>query len=121
MTQERSAYFLRSAKRIAQEAVESVKKKEFDRVVRKSQESVELLVKHRLLERGIEPAKTHNIQELAKRLEQKIPISSEDLFYLSEERIPSFYGAEDFIPDQNYDESDGERCLAILRQVKLID
>jgi HEPN domain-containing protein len=115
-----AAYCMRSSQRIAREASESFVKKEYDRVVRKAQESVEMYLKASLLEEGIDPVKTHDLAMLADNLQQKIPVKTEDLDFLTQERIPSFYGAADFIPDEAYDAEDGNRCLKILRSMRLL-
>lgn len=110
----RADYFLRSSAQIAQEARTSYNEKHFDRVVRKTHEAVELFLKGKILALGIEPAKTHDLAELASLLPQPGQIAIIDLEFLSGERIPSFYGANDFIPDQEYDNDDAERCIKIL-------
>lgn len=115
-----SAYFRRSAQRIADEAAESFQKKAYDRVVRKTQEAVELHLKALLLEEGIEPVKTHNLVQLASGLKKKVPLSNKELAFLTEERIPSFYGAADFVPDEAYEVEDGTRCLNILKTLGLL-
>jgi HEPN domain-containing protein len=114
---ERSDYFFRQALVIAREAKESFQSKEFARVVRKSHEAVELWLKGKHLELGIEPAKIHDLNALSRRLPIPSGISEDDLLYLTSERIPSFYGADDVIPDQAYTEEDGNRCLAILAKI----
>lgn len=111
----RADYFLRSSKEIALEARESSEKEKFDRVVRKAHESVELYLKALLLQDGIEPAKSHDLSALAMPITSKISLTEADLDFLTEQRIPSFYGADDFIPDQEYSEEDALRCLTILK------
>src|SRR3989338_623640 len=120
-TQQRQAgYFQRSSKRIAREAQESFEKSEYDRVVRKAQESIELYLKGRLVNKGIEPAKVHDLASLAQGLGEKLQVSTEELDFLTQERIPAFYGASDFVPDESYDNADGERCVAMLKSLKLL-
>lgn len=121
----RAAYYFRSAVRIANEVEYSFSKNEFDRAVRKTQEAIELLLKGKLLEKGIEPAKTHDLRDLFDFIPQPLEatfakVSMDDLVYLSEERIPSFYGGSDFIPDQIYDQNDGLRCVSILKMFGLL-
>lgn len=113
-------YFSRSSRRIAREAKESFEKGEYDRVIRKAQEAVELYLKGRLLSKGIEPAKTHDLVSLAQPLGKEVTVSETDLDFLTQERIPAFYGASDFVPDESFDRSDGERCLSVLKSMKLI-
>ena len=114
-----SAYFMRSAKRIAREAKESFDKGEYDRVVRKTQESVELYLKSHLLLEGVEAVKTHDLVLLTANLKKKIKVDRETLDFLTEERIPAFYGAADFVPDETYEEDDGKRCLKALQALGL--
>ena len=115
-----SAYCMRSSRRIAREAQESFDKEEQDRVVRKSQEAVELFLKSLLLSEGIEPVKSHDLVQLASNLKKEISVSKEDLDFLTEERIPAFYGAADFVPDEAYDKEDGKRCLKLLKSLGLL-
>lgn len=111
---QRADYCARSAARIAREAKESNRLKEFDRVIRKTHEALELLLKGRLPEKGIEPAKTHDLRELAEQVGGLTGVSHQDLDQLTQERIPAFYGGADFVPDLEFDQEDGERCLRIL-------
>ncbi|MGK5088313.1 HEPN domain-containing protein [Bdellovibrionota bacterium FG-2] len=114
----RSQYWARTAARIAQEAQESHKQGFFDKSIRKAQESVELFLKSKLIAKGIEPAKTHDLRFLAEPLKTELPA---DVFpgldFLTSERIPSFYGADDFIPDEAYEVSDSERALEVLQKL----
>lgn len=61
---ERAAYFLRSAKRLVREIADSNAHSDYDRVIRKTHECIELYLKSKLLEKGIEPAKTHDLAQL---------------------------------------------------------
>lgn len=115
----RAEYFMRSAERIAREITQNYGAKEFDRVVRKTHECVELWAKSKLVFIGVEPAKTHDLHSLLSPLPKPHPVNNEDLDYLTQQRIPSFYGANDFIPDEEYTVKDGERCLKIIDQLKL--
>lgn len=115
-----SGYCFRSSRRLAREAEESAKRKEFDRVVRKTQEAVELFFKSRLLKKGIEPVKTHDLVALGSHLDIDAKVLEEDLVFLTQERIPAFYGAADFIPDESYEQQDADRCLRILRILRLL-
>lgn len=116
----RSEYLERTAKLIAGEAAESHLKGHHDRVIRKTHESLELLLKSRLLQKGIEPAKTHDLLSLAKVLGAPLPVTEQELSFLTEARIPSFYGADDFIPDQHYQTVDSQKALNILRAFGLL-
>lgn len=117
--QQRAEYFVREAAKIAREVRENLQRSEYERVVRKTHEAIELLLKGRLLEENIEPAKIHDLNELDRKLKKRSGLSEEDLLFLTVERIPSFYGAEDVIPDQAYSAEDGERCVRILETVNL--
>jgi HEPN domain-containing protein len=116
----RSAFHLRSAGTIAEEARRSAAEGKNDRVVRKTHEALELWLKGLLLARGIDPVKSHDLRALAAVLppgEVLVPV--EDLEFLTGERIRSVYGAADFIPDEEYDADDAARCLAILAAARL--
>jgi HEPN domain-containing protein len=63
------------------------------------------------------PAKSHDLTALAAPLVPAIQIPEAELDFLTQQRIPAFYGADDFIPDQEYTESDGLRCLTILQKL----
>lgn len=71
-------------------------------------------LKGNLLERGIEPAKIHDLNELDRKLTPRSGLKEEDLLYLTSERSPFFYGAEDLVPDKSYNQEDSDRCLAVL-------
>lgn len=113
----RSQYFLRSSHELVLEARDSFARKKFDRVLRKAHEAVELYLKSLLLIQGIEPAKSHDLAALATPLGDQVKIAEADLDFLTEQRIPAFYGADDFIPDQEYTEEDAARCLAIIASI----
>ncbi len=111
----RADYLHRSAIRVALEAKENAVKKEFDRVIRKTHEALELLFKGLLIEQGIEPAKTHDLSQLYQRIANpKFQLQEDDLTFLTEQRIPAFYGAPDFVPDEDYSDEDCSRCLSLL-------
>ncbi|PWU21113.1 MAG: hypothetical protein C5B49_03100 [Bdellovibrio sp.] len=116
---ERSSYLLREAKKIAREVRENFQRAEYERVIRKTHEALELWLKGRILESGVEPAKIHDLMQLDQRLPKPSGLSNEDLLFLTTERIPAFYGAEDIIPDKAYAVEDGERCLRCLDKVGL--
>ncbi|MGQ9533320.1 MAG: HEPN domain-containing protein [Desulfotomaculales bacterium] len=99
-------------------------------VVREAQEMVELLLKALLRSIGVEVPKVHDVgrvlekhrhllpQVLQERLEEIKRISKR----LRKERELSFYGAEDFIPTEEYDEEDAELAIGeaelVLRTVE---
>lgn len=117
----RAEYFMRAARKVAAEVEFSGLRGDFERVVRKTQEAIELFFKSKILERGIEPAKTHDLRDLYELVSDwPSPVDETELAYLSEERIPSFYGSGDMIPDEEYDRSDSDRCHRILKAFQLI-
>lgn len=113
----RSDYLLREATKIAREARESRRIGEHERVVRKTQEAIELWMKGRLMQQGVQPAKIHDLNELDRKLASSSGISEEDLLFISVQRIPSFYGADDLIPDETYSDADSQRCIAALEKI----
>jgi len=118
---DRADYYFRAAAKIAQEVVFSLSRGDHDRVVRKTQEAVELFLKGKLLQEGIEPTKSHDLRDLAGLLnDYAVPVDLSELEFLSEERIPSFYGGADFIPDQEYEQSDSDRCIPVLKKFGLL-
>ena len=94
-------------------------------VVREAQELVELLLKAVLRASGVEVPKVHDVGRsldanrdvlpagIAARLEELKRISKR----LRKERELSFYGAEDFIPTQEYDLQDAEQAIQEARLV----
>lgn len=116
----RAHYSMRLAKHIAAEAQQSHFLLQYYRVVRKTHEALETWVKAKLLSKEIEPAKSHDLNSLFDAAGECETVLAKDLEFLTQERIPSFYGADDFIPDEEYTAEDSERCLQILRKVGLI-
>ena len=47
----------------------------------------------------------------------RVPAEGSDLLFISVQRIPAFYGADDLIPDQTYTDNDSGRCVAALEKV----
>lgn len=90
-----------------------------DDVVRETQELVELLLKGLLRRVGVDPPKWHDVgriveshqnlfnDEIKKHVERIVKVSSR----LRKDRELSFYGDEDFLPSQNYDENDSKQCM----------
>ena len=118
--QKRAAYFLRSARVIANECLASQKDGAHDRVVRKAHEAMEMYLKGKLLEKGIEPAKTHDLKGLAAAIGGLPGVTPDQLDVLTAERVPSFYGAHDVIPDEDYTSEDSDSALSILRAAGLL-
>lgn len=116
----RGDYFLRSARVIAKECLVSQADGAHDRVVRKTHEAVEMYLKGKLIEKGVEPAKTHDLKGLAAVLGGLSSVTPEQLDALTAERIPAFYGGSDLIPDEHYTQEDSDNCISILRAVGLL-
>ncbi|MEJ5365224.1 MAG: HEPN domain-containing protein [Desulfosoma sp.] len=89
-------------------------------VVREAQELVELLLKAVLRAAGVEVPKIHDVgRVLEKHREHLPPELTEHLAdirriskRLRKERELSFYGAEDFIPTEEYDMEDADLAIA---------
>ncbi|HYK91363.1 MAG TPA: HEPN domain-containing protein, partial [Acidobacteriota bacterium] len=94
-------------------------------VVREAQEIVELALKGMLRQVGIEPPKWHDVGQIlleykarfpeavAQQLERLAEISA----WLRKEREFSFYGDIDFIPTEEYSETDALHALEDARLV----
>ena len=95
----RADYFLRAARTIAKECLQSQADGAHDRVVRK----------------------THDLKGLAEAWGSLSGVTPAQLDVLTAERIPSFYGANDLIPDEYYTAEDSDRCLGILKMLGLLD
>ena len=87
-------------------------------VVREAQELVELALKGMLRAVGIEPPKFHDVGGLLLEhhtkffveLQERLPRAAEISKRLRRERELAFYGDIDFIPTEEYSESDGQRA-----------
>ena len=51
----------------------------------------------------------------------RVPAEGSDLLFISAQRIPAIYGANDLIPDQTYTDNDSGRCVAALEKVGIPD
>lgn len=88
-------------------------------IMRESQELVELLLKGLLRRAGIDPPKWHDVGKILEEQQQKLPneivINLKRIMTLSshlrKEREISFYGDDDFIPSEQYQESDAQWCV----------
>jgi HEPN domain-containing protein len=93
-------------------------------VVREAQEIVELALKAMLREVGVEPPKWHDVggilQQERARFAPEIQAELDDLAriseWLREEREVSFYGDDDVVPTEAYDEEDGTRATRDARK-----
>lgn len=87
-------------------------------VVRESQEVVELLLKAVLRQIGVEPPKTHDVGRLLKEHRHELPETARASLdevakvsrLLRKDRELSFYGAEDWIPTEEYHEDDARQA-----------
>lgn len=88
-------------------------------VVREAQELVELLLKAVLRSIGVEVPKVHDVGRILEKHRDLLPqIINENLDrikYISKrlrkERELSFYGADDFIPTEEYEEEDASMAI----------
>ncbi len=90
-----------------------------DDVVRETQELVELLLKGLLRRVGVDPPKWNDVgrvveahqnlfnDEIRAHMDRLVRVSSR----LRKDRELSFYGDDDFLPSQNYDQSDSKQCM----------
>ena len=88
-------------------------------VVREAQELVELLLKAVLRSVGVEVPKIHDVGRVLEKHRQLLPPVLNDSLgeikkiskRLRKERELSFYGAEDFIPTEEYELEDAEMAI----------
>lgn len=88
-------------------------------VVRESQEAVELALKGLLRASGIDPPRIHDVSEVLLRERERLPAVARDAAArlasvskdLRRDRELAFYGAEDLIPSDFYQEEDARRAL----------
>lgn len=94
-------------------------KEAYSDVVREAQELVELLLKAVLRAVGVEVPKIHDVGRTLEKHRQLLPpLFKENLGEvkriskrLRKERELSFYGAEDFIPTEEYDLEDAQEAI----------
>jgi HEPN domain-containing protein len=87
-------------------------------VVREAQELVELALKGMLRAVGVEPPKVHDVGQLLvehanlfpPEVSGELPRAAQISGRLRRERELAFYGDVDFIPTEQYSESDSERA-----------
>jgi len=88
-------------------------------VMRESQELVELLLKGLLRWAGIDPPKWHDVGKILAEHQDRLPApvvaNLQRIMTLSsrlrKEREMSFYGDDDFIPSEQYQETDAQWCI----------
>lgn len=94
-------------------------------VVRESQEVVELALKGLLHMIGVDPPKEHDLSKLVARERTRLPptvaADVSDIRRMSKrlrrERELSFYGSEDFIPTEEYAESDSTEAIGFAEAI----
>lgn len=95
-----------------------MKKEAWSDVVREAQETVELALKAILREAGVEPPKWHDVGPIVLENAGLLPPGMRDRAerlaeisrWLRGERELAFYGNEDFIPTEEYDQEDALRA-----------
>ena len=88
-------------------------------VVRESQEAHELLLKGALRFVGIDPPRWHDVAPIMAENQERFPKGvtlhlkriADGSKKLRKERELSFYGDEDFLPDESYDVSEAKKWL----------
>jgi HEPN domain-containing protein len=88
-------------------------------VIREAQEIVELALKGMLRQVGIEPPKWHDVGQLLEEYRDRFPEPTsgqvgrlaEISAWLRKERKFSFYGDIDFIPTEQYSETDARQAI----------
>ncbi|HHW01861.1 MAG TPA: HEPN domain-containing protein [Thermoanaerobacterales bacterium] len=88
-------------------------------VVREAQEMVELLLKAVLRAIGVEVPKIHDVGRVLEKHKESLPLILQERLdkikmiskRLRKERELSFYGAEDFIPTEEYGPEDAEMAI----------
>jgi len=94
-------------------------------VVREAQELVELLLKAVLRSIGVEAPKVHDVSRALAAVKAKLPgVIVDNLDEIADisrslrkDRELSFYGTEDWIPTEEYDQSDSEEAISKARKV----
>lgn len=112
------SYLIKSKKRL--KALEVLfNEEDFSDVIREAQEIVELSIKAMLLYKGVDVPKKHDVSDLLieyknlyeKDISKEFDKIREISRYLRKEREFSFYGDIDFIPTNEYKESDAKKAL----------
>lgn len=101
------------------------RRKAYSDVVREAQEAVELALKALLRREGIEPPKWHDVSELLLAKRERLPVAIqahvnrlvEVSQWLRRERELAFYGDVDFIPTEQYGETEAVKALEDARFV----
>ena len=95
------------------------KEKDYPDVVREAQEVVEILLKALILWAGLEVPKLHDVSKYIEKhldlfpeiIQQNIKKIRKISRELRKEREMAFYGAEDWIPLEEYTEEDAQRAI----------
>ncbi len=99
--------------------------KGYSDVVREAQECVELLLKAVLRHMGIEIPKTHDVSRTLVEKKEQLPAPLRENLdevvsisrTLRKERELAFYGTEDWIPTEEYDEKDSLEAISKTEKV----
>ncbi len=94
-------------------------KGDYPDVVREAQEIVELSLKAVLRNLGVEVPKLHDVGKILEKYKDILPKEIKENLdkikriskRLRKERALSFYGAEDFIPLEEYDKEDAKKAI----------
>lgn len=117
-------YFIRARKRFA--ALRTLMEEEaYPDVVREAQELVELVLKGMLRWVGVDPPKWHDVGSIVveqqdrypREIRRRIPRLAEISLRLRRDRELSFYGDQDFIPEQVYGREAAEQAFDDAEQV----
>lgn len=117
-------YIFRAGNRLAALEV-LMQKQSYADVVREAQEIVELCLKSILRKAGIEVPRIHDVSEILKEGEGKLPQELRPMVdqlvtisrKMRRDRELSFYGTEDLTPSEFYEEADAKTALEEAKQV----
>ena len=112
------SYLVKAEKRMAALRV-LMQEEAYSDVVREAQEVVELALKGMLRQIGVEPPKQHDVgalllehrDRLPKEVHEDLPQLAKASKWLRKEREFSFYGADDFVPTDEYGEDEARAAL----------
>jgi HEPN domain-containing protein len=104
---------------------EYLKRKSYSDVIRESQEALELFLKALLRSMGWSPSFSHDPGQELSELKKNIPVEFKEIEdgliewskKLRRERELSYYGAQDFIPSEEYSEKEAKEALLFLEEV----
>jgi len=104
---------------------EFLKAEDYDDVIREGQEALELFLKGLLRSMNVQPDFSHDPGKQLKQYESDVPATFksdlDDLVkwskQLRKERELAFYGAEDFIPSEEYTKKDALEVIEFLERI----